>query len=362
VPVTRIARGRAAPSPPRRARAGRPSSATRRRSALAAAIAAALGSAFAGTARAAPETLVSLEYEVASDLTGCPDADTFRASVEHQLGYDPFRPGADRRVAVQIARKEVGFDGRIRWSDGEGRWVGDRRLSSRHAECKEIAANLAFSVAVQVQLLATLAPPPAPPAPTPEPPAPPPPAPAPEASIEVQRPVAPTPPPPPARRLALSVGVGPALALGLAPQATALGRLFVTGRLGSFSLELGADAAWPATQNEVSGAGFSLDRFAASVAGCGHVRAFGACLTATAGVLRARGFGVDQPASPVGLFSQVGARVMAAHDFGPRTFAAAHADLLVMPSPWKVTLNQTSAWMTPRVGAVFGLDVGARFF
>jgi hypothetical protein len=300
---------------------------------------------------------VSLEYEVPGDA--CPDADAFRASVEHQLGYDPFRPGADRRVAVQITRKEPGFDGRIRWSDAEGRWVGDRRLSSRHAECKEIAANLAFSVAVQVQLLATLAPPPAPAAPPPEPPAPPPPPPPAATVTTVEAPIAPA---PAGRTVTLSVGVGTALALGLAPQATGLGRVFVSGRLGSFSVELGADAALPATQNEVSGAGFSLDRFAATAAGCGHLRAFGACLTATAGVLRARGFGVDQPASPVGAFTQVGARVMAAHDFGNRTFAAAHADLLVMPSPWKVTLNQTTAWMTPRVGGLLGLDVGVRFF
>ena len=114
---------------------------------------------FGRVARAGAQTFVALEYEVAADATGCPDADEFRASVARQLHYDPFRPNADRRVAVQIARKDVGFDGRIRWTDADGNWVGDRKLTSRRPECAEIAASLAFSVAVQIQLLSSLAPP-----------------------------------------------------------------------------------------------------------------------------------------------------------------------------------------------------------
>jgi hypothetical protein len=104
----------------------------------------------ASTARAGSQIAVALDYEVAPDATGCPDEEEFRASVVRQLRYDPFRPAADRRVAVQIARKEIGFDGHIRWTDADGRWVGDRRLSSRRSECSEIGASLAFSVAVQV--------------------------------------------------------------------------------------------------------------------------------------------------------------------------------------------------------------------
>ena len=178
----------------------------------------AVAATFAKAAEAGPQTFVALDYEVAPEASGCPDVEEFRAAVARQLQYDPFRPAADRRVAVQIARKEVGFDGRIRWTDADGRWVGDRRLTSRRPDCDEIAASLAFSVAVQVQLLATLAPP--------EPPAPPPP---PEASPPVVVPApAPAPPPepapgPPARRLTYSVGLGPALALGLSPQTTGRG-------------------------------------------------------------------------------------------------------------------------------------------
>src|SRR5436190_10925813 len=64
-----------------------------------------------GRARAAPRTIVALDYEIAPEADGCPDVEEFRASVEHQLGYDPFQSTADRRVAVRIARKGTGFDG-----------------------------------------------------------------------------------------------------------------------------------------------------------------------------------------------------------------------------------------------------------
>ena len=86
-----------------------------------------------------------------------------------------------------------------------------------------------------------------------------------------------------------------------------------------------------------------------------------ACATATVGVLRARGTGVDAPASPVGLFSQVGGRLAATWDFAGRTFASAHVDGLVMLSPWTVTLNAMTAWTTPRVGSLIGLDFGVGF-
>jgi len=303
-----------------------------------------------GAARAAPQVLATLEYEVAPDANGCSDSEEFGANVARQLRYDPFRADADRRVSVQIARKEAGFEGHIKWTDADGHLGGDRHLKSRSADCREIGASLAFSVAVQIQLLSTLAPPPEPPPPPPPPPA-------------VPTVIAPPPPPPPPAKVPTwSVGLGPALAIGVAPETTGLARLFVSGRRDRFSLELAVDAALPATRHEVDGSGFSLDRFAAGTAGCAHFRMLAGCLTATGGLLRASGVGVNAPASPTGWFSQLGARVAATLDFGDRFFATARVDGLVMLSPWTVTLNDIAAWTTPRVGALIGLDLGARFF
>jgi hypothetical protein len=325
-------------------------------------------------ARAGAPTVVSLEYEIAAGIDGCPDAEQFRASVGRQLGYDPFRATADKRVVVQIARKDFGFDGRIRWTDAEGHWVGDRRLSSRHAECTEIAASLAFSVAVQIQLLAALAPAPiadpnAVPAETGTATATPTGSreetprreerPAEAAPVEV---AVPAPPPEPSSAFQLSIGAGPSLAIAVAPHAAGLGRLFASGRVGHFSLEIAGDAALPVTQNDAGGRGFKLDRFAAEAAACGHVALLAACVTGTAGRMQAHGFGVDREQTPVAWFSQLGARLAAAYDFSDRYFAAARVDGLVMTAPVKVMLNNTVVWTTPRVGAVVGLDFGARFF
>jgi hypothetical protein len=306
----------------------------------------------------AAQTFVALEYEVAPDAGGCPGVDEFRTSVARQLRTDPFRPAAELRVSVQIAKKETGFEGRIRWTDAEGNWVGDRKLTSRRSDCAEIGASLAFSVAVQIQLLTALAA-----APPPEPPPPePPPAVTPDVSVEPPPPPPEPPPAPTSGGLKLSVGLGPALGLRVAPGTTGLARLFVSGRVAWFSLELGAEAAWPATQRAADGTGFSLDRYAGGGAACGHAGALAGCVTATVGLLRARGIGVDVPLTPAGLFSQVGARITATQELGGRTFVTARLDGVVMLSTWTVTLNQEAAWTTPRVGALIGVDVGARFF
>jgi hypothetical protein len=333
----------------------------------------------AAISRAAPHTFVALEYEIAPETEGCPDVEEFRASVEHQLGYDPFQSAADRRVAVRIARKGTGFDGSIKWRDARGHRVGDRGLSSRSTDCSEIAANVAFAVAVQIQLLATFAqttpessassgapdttPPTTPTpgtsaAPTPNPNAKSAPKP-----MDTEAPAAPSSRSAAHRKtLVLSAGLGPSLALGIAPQATGIGRIFVRGRLDPLSLELAVDGALPVTEQEADGSGFKLNRFAAGAAACGHIQWFAGCLTGTAGRLEARGFGVDQPASPAGLFSQLGLRVFATLDLGSRYFLSARAEGLVMLSSWSVALNDAVVWTTPRVGELLGLDFGVNFF
>jgi hypothetical protein len=268
-------------------------------------------------------------------------------------------------VAVEVVHADAGHDGWIRWSDAEGRWAGDRRLSSQAPDCTEIAANLAFAVAVQIQLLAMLAPvetesavsdranpSPAPPNDGASPP-------------EPHRTSAPGTAPTDASRLALSMGLGPSLALGVAPRTTWLGRIFANGRLSWLSVEAAFDAALPARQSEADGSGFSLYRYAACAAACGHAGAFAACLTSSVGgvgVLEARGFGVDDPSSSSGLFSQVGARVTATQELGGGYFAAARLDGLLMLSPWAVTLDESTIWTTPRLSTLVGIDLGAELF
>jgi hypothetical protein len=366
---------------------------------IAVTVSVALQSPWGGQALAASQIFVALEYQVLPGASGCADGEGFRDGVQRQLGYDPFRPQAERRVSVRVARSETGYDGRIQWTDARGRNVGERKLSTRRQGCTEILNNLAFAVAVQIQLLAAVAPPPpapaasepssastssptgsspsaptgsgasAPPAdapPSPETSPPPQPPAAPDAATSPPRVVVTMPPPSPradpSSKLQLSLGLGPSLALALAPHPTATGRLFVDGRVSWFSAELSLDGALPVERQEATGAGFSFHRFATEAAACGHAAVLAACFTTGLAYLQASGTGVDAPRTPSGLAAQVGARVVATQEFGGRYFAALRAEGIVLLSRWTVTVNEISVWSTPRLAALIGVDVGARIF
>jgi hypothetical protein len=318
-------------------------------------------------ANGATDTLVRLEYR-ADEQGGCVGEDDLRRMVTDQLGHDPFRPDAAQLVAISIAKTDGGFRGRIVWTDADGRQVGERILLSRSRDCREIAANVAFAVALQLQLVerdaATKAK-------------------AAAASSAAQSPatntdqanrtpavaerpsVAPEAPTghggTSTARLRLAVGAGPAVGVGMTPEATAFGRLFIVARFRRFSAEIAADAALPSTLAEPDGTGVVVNALGSSVAGCAHVSLASACLLGRVGWIRARGTGIAAPSVSWGRFSEVGARVAATKEFG-RFIVSVHADGLVMLSRWNVVLNDAVVWGVPRVGAVAGLDVALRFF
>jgi hypothetical protein len=314
-------------------------------------------------ATGATDTTVRLEYH-ADPQGGCVSEDELRRMVTDQLGHNPFGGEAERRVAISIVKTDAGFQGRIVWTEADGRPVGQRLLSSRSHDCREISANMAFAVALQLQLvdrgeadlgagLSSAEPPPA------------------KTSDQGNRALPPRSVPstaPPVgsgdtslTRPRLAVGVGPALGLGMAPTATVFGRLFVSARLRRWSGELAADAALPVTQREADGSGVVVNALGASAAGCAHVSVASACLLGRLGWLRARGTGVDAPSTSWGHFSEVGLRLAASRELG-RFTVGVHADGLVMLSRWNVVLNDTVVWTVPRVGGLVGFDVAVRFF
>jgi hypothetical protein len=313
-------------------------------------------------ANGATDTVARLEYQ-ADEPEGCAGEDDLRRMVTDQLGHDPFRPDAEQRVAINITKVDGGFQGRIVWTEADGRPIGQRLLTSRSRDCHEIAANVAFAVALQLQLVdraassdAGVAPPStAPPPKTVDD--------GKRAAAIAERPAGPTeaPGPAPRTRLQLAVGAGPELGIAMAPQPTAFGRLFVAARLGRVSGEIAADAALPATQQEPDGTGGVVNALGSSVAGCGHLSVASACLIGRLGWIRARGFGVTMPAVSWGRFGELGARVAADRALG-RFIVSVHADALVMLSRWNVVLSDAVVWSVPRVGGVVGLDVALRFF
>ena len=129
----------------------------------------AVASLLAGTrAFARDEVLVSLDYDTAPELVGCPGAAEFRKEVTRQLRRDPFREGASRHLGVRLYATGDRVGGRIEWRDPRGDWEGERTFSSRNESCAAIARAVELATAIQIELLATLEGGSAPEAPRPE--------------------------------------------------------------------------------------------------------------------------------------------------------------------------------------------------
>jgi hypothetical protein len=317
-------------------------------------------------ANGATDTLVRLDYQ-ADEPAGCVGEDELRRMVTDQLGHDPFRPDAEQKVSITIAKAEIGFRARIVWTEPDGRPAGERALSSRSRDCHEIAANVAFTVALQLQLVERGGSPDAnadgsgaerSPSPTTDQanhPQPIPERPGPAAEAPTDSGLA-----SPAR-LMLAAGAGPAVGVGMTPGTTAFGRLFVVARLRRLSGEIAADAGLPITQREPDGTGVVVTALGSSAAGCAHVSIASACILGRIGWIRARGVDVAAPRTSWGRFGEVGMRLAGTREVG-RFIVSLHADGLVMLSRWNVVLNDAVVWTAPRVGAVVGVDLALRFF
>jgi len=311
--------------------------------------------------RAQAPYYVSLGYEMDPTLSDCPAEAEFKRDVTRQLGYDPFRADATRQVVARTAPTSSGMTGALVWRDAEGRAQGERRLVTDHRDCRELVRSMAFAVVVQLQLLDEQA------EPKPEP--------EPETQAEAPEPpqpeVAPVEDRPRVRirvrqqrqaslkpadgRWQMNLGLGPAVAVGLAPNPSALARVFAAARYGDLSLELGAAASWPATWRSDDGSGFESNAVLASVAPCLHRGWFSACPVAHLGSLSVEGVGIDEPRASSGLLIQTGLRLAGSQPLGP-IIATLRLEAMVSLRRWSVEVNEQDIWRMP--GATFhaGLD------
>ena len=157
------------------------------------------------------------------------------------------------------------------------------------------------------------------------------------------------------------LGLGPALALGIAPSVTGSARLFFGVRRRDLSLELGAEGSYPSTERQWDGTGFHQSLVGASAAVCGHQHVLSACVLGKASQVRVSGFGVDSTRSPTGFVAQAGLRFAASWALGGAWSATAHLDALGLLTPYTVALNKVGVWDMPRLGALAGIDLSARF-
>ena len=218
--------------------------ATRLRLRACAAALAVVGLLCTSPARANGELLVSLDYQIDPGLTGCPSGADFRKAVVRQLGHDPFRDNAPRRMLVRLYSGAQRMAGRVEWRDANDQWEGERTFSTRTESCAEMARAMALATAIQIDLLAL------PEQAAPEKPAPEAKPPAANPPVVVVPPpvvvVTPAPAPPPKEpRFAVSVGVGALQDFGDAP-VFVLPRLAISvGRPSALAVRLTMDGLGP---------------------------------------------------------------------------------------------------------------------
>lgn len=295
-----------------------------------------------------PTFRVTLDYRRESAPPDCPTLAELRAAIIRQLGNDPFTENAQQRdydVHVEIARSGNATEAHIEWFDADRRLEGERRLSSEHEQCAELANAVVFAVAVQLQLQAASTPARAR---QPDPPLPPP---------------NPRPPAPIADRPSRSVlaalgffsqrGSQPGQSVGL--------RSFAALRSAAWSLALGAHATLPTSDRSASGAGFSARELGLQIAPCFTRAPFDVCALGSLGLLAVRGEGVDDVRKPAGPLLGVGLRVQIVWPELDRFATVTHVDLLAILTPQDVLLNGEKMWSTAPIAIGAGLDLAAIF-
>jgi hypothetical protein len=210
------------------------------------------------------EPLVSLDYDTAPGLAGCPSAAEFRNEVTRQLRRDPFREGASRHLAVRLYATGERLGGRIEWRDTLRDWEGERTFSSRNESCGAMARAIELATAIQIELLATLGggaePGAQPPAVADEKSPPPSPV---RAVVEDANLLAPSVPREPL--FGVSLGVGVVSDLGDAPSFFAPRIAVLVGRPALLALRLAASGLGPGAEVEGLEGTAQLDRFVGTV-------------------------------------------------------------------------------------------------
>jgi hypothetical protein len=311
-----------------------------------------------GPAKAASPLYVALDYEVHSASAGCLDERSFRTSVSDQLGYDPFRDDASRRVNATTRDAEHGTVGVVVWTGARGAQQGERRLESANRDCAEVTRAMAFAIAVQIQLLSSESGEAGNTSTPTEPQKPP----TPETRRPDLQPSQPRADPhlgetPRDRKVEWLAGVGAGAAFGLAPTAAATGRVAIAARLGSVSGEIGGETSLPSTWQAPDGSGFELRFSLVSLGVCGHWHRVFGCALGKLGSVSVEGFGVDEPRRSSGVLSEVGARVGLSETFGKKLVGAFRIEGLAHPSPWAARLNGDDVWTAPAAALTVGADL-----
>lgn len=308
--------------------------------------------------------VVRLDYALAGDAP-CPAEKVLHDEVARHLGYDPFIPGAARRVAVTIERAGSKLSGRVEMADGAGAPRFERTAAFPDDACLALLSWMGNVIAFRLDRGAS-------------------PQSAPEhhpsleplgASSKPRLPSASPEHPdradPPGRQGAPSgravVAIGPVLTLGAA--GPAMGMVAYGGyRWPFFSLgaELRFDAPSSArADTTASNAGVQAYAIGGALVPCGHLRGAFLCALFLGGAISTSGIDLSFPHRVT--YPQLGGglRVGVEHAFMPWLSVRLHLDGLAMLRTQVAMLDgapvQIPTPLSSRVSGATGLDLMAYF-
>ncbi len=320
----------------------------------------------AAVARAEPVSVsgsARLRYELGPGADGCPDEQALRNAVAARLGYDPFSDAAPRTLRARVESAGAERVATVRMEGADGKSLGERRLTSRAADCGELAAamQLAITIAIDPLVLTRpapeLTPPPPPVVDTPPPPPPPPPA-----STEPERYAfhpqvrqVPEEELEPAAPLDWGLGVGPLASTG-APRLAVGAHAFVELRYKRFSLALEGRADLPAGIRVGQDGEVSTWLAGGGLTPCVRWEVFGVCAVAMAGLQGGSASNLPEARSVSTPLFEVGARAMADLRLTKVFSLRFHLDGRVPVTRTTLTVSGTPVWSTPTLAAALGLS------
>jgi hypothetical protein len=97
------------------------------------------------------------------------------------------------------------------------------------------------------------------------------------------------------------------------------------------------------------------------LAPCQHIGAFAACAVIAAGALRGSGIGLAQERAVLAPLAAIGGRLAWEQPLGHSFAALVQVDALVLATTTRFDVDAMTVWTSPRVEAIGGLSLLARF-
>ena len=253
----------------------------------------------------------------------CPDEAEARGAVTARLGYDPFGERPPLTISVILGKSVHGLRARIELLDPAGEVTGARELTSRDADCVELARAVTLAVSIAIDPLRFFDPPPpaSAPASAPAPVAPPP------TVTTPAKPVAAVAAAAQPERLRVRLSAGALTALGASPGVT-VGFTAAAGvRRQRWSVNLEVRADLPASA-AAAGGSVSTALYTGGLVPCFHQGVFAGCGLVELGAQLSRGSGYPVSASVADFYAAAGVRAALELALGRHLELLVQTDLL----------------------------------